>query len=300
MLADISPHQEGAAAAGRVQHLFVATMDAKAVDEVHHLRAGIKLPVFLALGGRQQPFKDAADFLKHIMVAVEIRVPRGLELARRTLNPRLGIMEGISILGTTGLVKPFSHDAYRETIQAALSVAVSSGCRGILLSTGGKSERFARLILKGWPGEAFVQIADFFAFSLEAVRKSRFEAVVLSVFFGKAVKMAQGHPYTHAHAVPLDLGPLAEQARKAGYPNAFCQDLAGANTAREALDLLLANHAEDLIRTVAQNVIEQASRLVRDPVKVRLLLFGYDGSLLLDQLLKYIFLAFKKFQHKIS
>ena len=131
-------------------------------------------------------------------------------------------------------------------------------------------------------GEAFVQIADFFAFALEAVRKSKFEAVVLSVFFGKAVKMAQGHPYTHAHAVPLDLGPLAEQARKAGYPNAFCQDLAGANTAREALDLLLANRAEGLIRTVALGVLEQVSRITGDEVKARLLLFGYEGKLLLD------------------
>jgi cobalt-precorrin-5B (C1)-methyltransferase len=102
------------------------------------------------------------------------------------------------------------------------------------------------------------------------------------VFFGKAVKMAQGHRYTHAHTVPLDLSPLAEQAGKLGYPPGVCRGLAGANTAREALDLLLANHAEDLIRTVAQNVIEQASSLVRDPVKVRLLLFGYDGSLLFD------------------
>lgn len=228
------------------------------------------------------PFMDAADSLNDIMVAVEIRVPRGLELARRTLNPRLGIMGGISILGTTGLVKPFSHDAYRETIQAALSVAVSNGCRGILLSTGGKSERFARQILTGWPGEAFVQIADFFSFSLEEVRRRRFEAVVLSVFFGKAVKMAQGHPYTHAHAVPLDLGPLAGQARQAGYPNAFCQELAGANTAREALDLLLARHAENLIRTVALGVLEQASRITGDEVSVRLLLFGYEGKLLLD------------------
>lgn len=228
------------------------------------------------------PFSRSDEVLAGIRLAVEIRVPRGLELARRTLNPRLGIMGGISILGTTGLVKPFSHDAYRETIQAGLSVAVSNGCRGILLSTGGKSERFAREILKGWPNEAFVQIADFFAFALEAVRGSEVTEVVLSAFFGKAVKMAQGHPYTHAHAVPLDLGPLARQAGKAGYPGALCHGLEGANTAREALDLLLANRAEDLIRTVALGVLEQASRITGSEMKVRVLLFGYEGKLLCD------------------
>jgi cobalt-precorrin-5B (C1)-methyltransferase len=228
------------------------------------------------------PFHRATDFQDEILVEVEIRVPRGLELARHTLNPRLGIVGGISILGTTGLVKPFSHEAYQETIQAELSVAASNGCGAIVLSTGGKSERFARERLNDWPEEAFIQIADFFAFALDEARQRRFEKVVLSLFFGKAVKMAQGHRYTHAHKVPLDLMPVAEQARRAGYPPAFCRDLGGANTAREALDLLLANRAEDLIRTVAQDVLDQASRIVRNAMTVRLFLFGYDGSLLLD------------------
>jgi cobalt-precorrin-5B (C1)-methyltransferase len=228
------------------------------------------------------PWNHPKGWLNRIRLEVTIRAPRGLELARHTLNPRLGIVGGISILGTTGLVKPFSHEAYKETIQAELSVAAATGCRSIVLSTGGKSERFARQVLKDWPEEAFVQIADFFAFALDEARQTGFEKVVLSVFFGKAVKMAQGHRYTHAHHVPLDLGPVAEQARKAGYPPGFCRDLAGANTAREVLDLLLANRAEDLIRTVAQDVLKQASRLVRDSLEMRLLLFGYDGSLLLD------------------
>ncbi len=228
------------------------------------------------------PFARSTGLPDDLMVEVEILVPRGQEMARRTLNPRLGILGGISILGTTGLVKPFSHDAYRETIHAGLSVAVSNGCRGVLLSTGGKSERFARQILPDWPEEAFVQIADFFAYALEEVRRSKFEEVVLSVFFGKAVKMAQGHPYTHAHTVPLDLSPLARQAEAAGYAPALCRQLAQANTAREALDLLLVNQAGDLIRTVALGVLEQASRIAGNAVKVRFLLFGYEGNLLLD------------------
>ncbi len=72
-------------------------------------------------------------------IMVEIEVPEGEELARHTLNPRLGILGGISILGTTGIVKPFSHEAYEQTIQAALSVAASNGCGPVVLSTGGKA-----------------------------------------------------------------------------------------------------------------------------------------------------------------
>jgi cobalt-precorrin-5B (C1)-methyltransferase len=228
------------------------------------------------------PFPPSKDSLTGHFLEVEIRVPRGLELARHTLNPRLGIMGGISILGTTGIVKPFSHEAYKETIQAELSVAAASGCKGIVYSTGGKSERFARHLLTDWPEEAFVQIADFFSFALEEAHQRGFERLVLSVFFGKAVKMAQGHPYTHAHRVPLDLGRVAEQAREAGFALSFCRSLADANTAREALDLLLANRAGELIRAVGQDVLAQASRISGDSMALRLFLFGYEGNLLLD------------------
>lgn len=228
------------------------------------------------------PFTTDDRILTDILIEVEIQVPRGAELAVRTLNPRLGIVDGISILGTTGLVRPFSHKAYEETIQAALSVAVSNGCKEVVLSTGGKSERLAQAMLKMPRSESFVQIADFFAFALGEARKMGFEKVVLSAFFGKVVKMAQGHPYTHAHTTPLDLSPLAGVAREAGFDALFCRDLASANTARHALELLLAEGAAGVIRTVAERAMEEACRFGGHSFSTRLLLFDYDGSFLVD------------------
>ncbi len=227
-------------------------------------------------------FSRHAGSLDEALLEVEVRVPRGEELARHTLNPRLGIVGGISILGTTGIVKPFSHEAYKETIQAGFSVAASNGCKTVVLSTGGKSERFARQVLKGLRDEAFVQIADFYRFAHEEAALAGFGRIVLSAFFGKAIKMAQGHAYTHAHSVPLDLGPLAGQARAAGHPPAFCRELARANTAREALDLLLAKRAGDLVRSVAMGVLEQSSHFSGSSMTVRFLLFDYQGNLLVD------------------
>ena len=84
-----------------------------------------------------------------LRLAVEIFVPRGEELARHTLNPRLGIVGGISILGTTGLVKPFSHQAYRATIASSLRVARAAGLNHIGFSTGGKSEGYLKALLPG-------------------------------------------------------------------------------------------------------------------------------------------------------
>jgi cobalt-precorrin-5B (C1)-methyltransferase len=189
---------------------------------------------------------------------------------------------GISILGTTGIVKPFSHEAYEETIQTALSVAASGGCREVVLSTGGKSERFAREVLSGRPAEAFVQVADFFAFSVAEARRMGFAGVVHSAFFGKVVKMAQGHAYTHAHKVPLDLNPVAGLAREMGYDEDLCRELASANTARHALELLFSGGAADVVTAVARGALKESRRLAGERLSVRLLLFDYDGALLTD------------------
>lgn len=226
------------------------------------------------------PFNPQNTNPEGLLLEVEIQVPRGKELARHTLNPRLGIEGGISILGTTGLVKPFSHQAYEETIQAALSVAASNGCERIVLSTGGKSERFAQALLPDWPTEAFVQIADFFAFAVQEARKMGFKLIVHSVFFGKAVKMAQGHAYTHAHKVNLDLNPLARLAEEKGHPKEFCRELASANTARHALELLLSRRETDIVHQVAEQAVEQSVRIAGKEMAVGLFLFDYDGTLL--------------------
>ena len=228
------------------------------------------------------PFSSEEERLHGVSLEVEIQVPRGKDVAHRTLNPRLGIRGGISILGTTGIVKPFSHKAYEETIQSALSVAASNGCSGVVLSTGGKSERFAREVLGGWPPEAFVQIADFYAFAVKEAFKSGFEEIVHSVFFGKALKMAQGHAYTHAHKVPLDLGPLASLAAGLGHDNAFCRALAGANTARHALEMIKMRRASGIVPSVAGQALKQSVHLVNGKMRVRILLFDYDGTLLAD------------------
>lgn len=217
-----------------------------------------------------------------ISLEVELEVPEGEKLARHTLNPRLGIVGGISILGTTGIVKPFSHEAYEETIQAALSVAASNGCDVVVLSTGGKSEKYARDLFPDIPVEAFVQVADFFAFAVREARRFGFKRIMHSVFFGKAVKMAQGHAYTHAHSVPMELELLAGIAGTAGYDEAFCRSLVTANTARHALEIISGRGAMDIVTAIARKAREESIRLAGEPTHVRLLLFDFNGSLLAD------------------
>ena len=138
-------------------------------------------------------------------VEIEVFVPAGEEIARRTLNARLGILGGISILGTTGIVRPLSHEAFTATIRAALSVAAAAGAARAVLTTGRRSERFAQALWPELPPEAFVQIGDYFENGLATAAALGLGRVTVAAFFGKAVKMAQGAAHTHAGRVELTL-----------------------------------------------------------------------------------------------
>jgi cobalt-precorrin-5B (C1)-methyltransferase len=214
-------------------------------------------------------------------IEVEIFVTRGEALARKTLNPRLGIVGGLSILGTTGIVRPLSHRAYKETIEAALSVARAAGDE-LVLSTGGKSERFARRLLPHLPEESFVQIADFYGFSLKAAAKSGFNKVTHAVFIGKLIKMAMGLDYTHASSRNIDLGILGELAREIIGSEELSERLVRANTARHCLEIMQeTNTTNKIIPRLAEKAIGVSKTHSQGKLDINLLLFDYSGQLIL-------------------
>jgi|GEM_PF-118267 len=165
------------------------------------------------------------------LVDVEIFVPRGRELAQKTLNARLGILGGISILGTTGVVRPMSHDAYIATIRSGVSVAQAMGGDTVVFTTGRRSERYAISLFPDLPEERFIQTGDFFKASLEAAISTSeggsntegesdrggntcIRNVIIVVFFGKAVKMAMGFAHTHAAKSELTMKRVAQWAEE--------------------------------------------------------------------------------------
>jgi len=172
-------------------------------------------------------------------VRLVIEVEGGEAMASRTLNPRLGILGGISILGTQGIVMPFSLEAWKATIDSGLEVAraaaFSTGRRTAAFSTGRRGERLLMARRLDLPELAFIQAADFFAYAIERAVRLDYSEIVWGCFFGKLAKMAQGLPYTHAHAAPTDFAALAELAGRAGASPETCLEVARANTARHAL-----------------------------------------------------------------
>lgn len=207
-------------------------------------------------------------------VRVTISIPDGEERATRTLNARLGIIGGLSILGTTGVVTPVSHQAWRDTIEAALDVAIASGCRAIVLSGGRTSERAAEEFLN-LPEEAFVLMGDHVDFAVQACARRQVPQLFVSTQFAKLVKIAAGHGYTHAHAAELDLSALAGWAAADGLDEPAIKQIELAHTAREAF-LSTANR-QRLAGVVAARALTTLHRL-SPGVDLGIFLVDYSGK----------------------
>lgn len=215
-----------------------------------------------------------------LRLAVTIYVPDGEELARQTLNPRLGIVGGISILGTTGLVKPFSHQAYRATIALALKVARAAGLRQVILSTGGKSEALAHAFTPSLPSVGLVQMGDFVRFAVRLAGRLGFGHLTIAAFFGKAMKIAQGLGQTHASQGEVDLQLLARWTQELTGSVALATAVGQANTAREALEILTAAKADAVVERVGSEMLRMLARFPDRPVTIEVLMFATDGQLL--------------------
>ena len=214
-------------------------------------------------------------------VETEIFVPQGEKIAEKTLNARLGILGGISILGTTGIVRPMSHEAFIATITSALSVARASGVKKVVLTTGRRSERFAQHLWPKLAEEAFVQIGDFFKMSLEVASRQGFEKATLAVFFGKALKMAQGAPHTHAAKASLTLDKLATWAQEITGNRELSQHILAANTARHAFDIIGQDYP-GVIGHVGKQIVTSAQQFAGRDIKIQSIIFDYTGNVVFD------------------
>ncbi|CAN2040492.1 Cobalt-precorrin-5B C(1)-methyltransferase [Candidatus Magnetomoraceae bacterium gMMP-15] len=221
------------------------------------------------------------EYQINMPVHVEIFVPEGEKLAKRTLNSRLGILGGISILGTTGIVRPMSHEAYTASIEAALSVAKAVKLDRVVLTTGRRTEKHSQALWDDLPEEAFIQIGDFFKFSMEAASKKNFKSIYLAVFFGKAVKMAQGVPHTHAAKSSLTLHKLSDWSYEVTKDRKFSEEIMAANTARHAFDIIIKEYPE-IISHVGKRMTRAAREFASPEVSIHGNIFDYNGNLIFE------------------
>ena len=153
---------------------------------------------------------------EHSPLNITIFVPQGEEIARRTFNPRLGIEGGISIIGVSGIVKPFSEEAFIDSIRKCMTVAKASGSERVVINSGGKSERFVKALYPTLPQQAFVEYGNYIGETLKIANEQDFKAVTLGVMLGKAVKLAAGNLDTHSRKSVMDKAFIQQMLIEAG------------------------------------------------------------------------------------
>ncbi|MBF0362064.1 MAG: cobalt-precorrin-5B (C(1))-methyltransferase [Oligoflexia bacterium] len=252
---------------------------------------------------------DNVDNLANVGVKVIISVPAGIELAKQTINHRLGLVGGISILGVTGLVLPYSVEAYKETITNALQVVYQNKNQNknafgeLVFTTGGRTEIYAKKLkalahLIGYE-ELFIQVADFLQFAIDCVCSGSNEGSEIKVIhfvgmMGKMSKIANPNNQllTHVSQSQVDSTFLAELIKSldagARVSNDLLKEIESANTARDVLELCQRNGINELPAIVAQRahqalvarVKTKTQSHVRNHVQVKVYLLDFQGDLL--------------------
>src|SRR5215203_5179145 len=170
-------------------------------------------------------------------VRVVISVPGGVKMAEKTTNPRLGIEGGISILGTTGIVRPFSTASWRASVGQAIDVMGAQKHGTLVLSTGGLTEKAAMRLLPDLEEVCFVEVGDFTGHALKKAVKNKLERIFFVGMVGKISKLAAGVMMTHWTRSKVDNDLLADVTTRAGGSTELVEEVQGANTARHAYEL---------------------------------------------------------------
>jgi cobalt-precorrin-5B (C1)-methyltransferase len=208
---------------------------------------------------------------------ITISIPDGEERARKTLNERLGIIGGLSILGTTGIVRPISAKAWTDTLDCAIDVARASGAETIILSTGRSSEMVAQRQLPELPTEAFVMMGDHVGYALHACARKGVREVILAGQFAKLVKIACGHEQTHVSSSALDLRELGRWCALEPATAPFAAHAGEVNSARQLLEE--SGNSAPMLGLVAERAHAAAKKLA-PTLLVRVLVAGYHGEVL--------------------
>ena len=191
-------------------------------------------------------------------VRITISVPQGTEIAKRTFNPRLGIEGGISIIGVSGIVKPFSEEAFIDSIRKCMTVAKASGAERVVINSGGKSERFVKALYPTLPQQAFVEYGNYIGETLKIANELNINTVTLGVMLGKAVKLAAGHLDTHSRKTTMDKAFIQQMLEESG----ISINISNMTLARELWERIAENSRAAFAHTVIRHCYEHCAPLL--------------------------------------
>lgn len=221
---------------------------------------------------------DKEDYLDNLKIEVIISAPKGVELASKTFNPKLGIERGISIIGTSGIVKPFSSEAFVASFCKEIDLSVALGCNSIILNSGAKSEKIVRSIFNKSCERSFVQIGNYVGSALEYIdKKQEITNIIVVLMVGKAVKLAQGRMDTHSKESLFDREFIKALAVKSGCDRSVINYIENLNFARDLWFINDKDQRDLLMQAIADSSLSYCRKTVKDR-EISFYLISEDGS----------------------
>ena len=221
----------------------------------------------------------AQDLLENRGLRVIISVPKGKELASKTDNPRLGILGGISILGTSGIVIPYSTASFAAAIRQSLDVTIAMGNDTVVLTTGGRSEDFSRNMIK-LPDHCFVQMGDFSGYAVQQCAQKKIKKAYVAGFIGKLTKMAMGVKQTHVKGSKVDMEFLSKLAQRCNANTKIVNEIKKANTARHVYEIIIKEKLMNFFDMICEEVYKQLRNHSEKKFEIDVVMFDFDGNII--------------------
>ncbi|MEM9655064.1 MAG: cobalt-precorrin-5B (C(1))-methyltransferase CbiD [Actinomycetota bacterium] len=211
-------------------------------------------------------------------VVCTISVPGGQKMAEKTSNARLGIEGGISILGTTGIVKPFSTASYRASVVQQIDVAAAQRLDTVVLATGSRSDRWAQEAWPDLPPVAFVEVGDFTGIALRRAAGDGIAQVRFVGMAGKIAKLAAGVMMTHFHRSKVDTDLLETVAKQVGAGETVVAAATETNTARHFAEVCLAENEPAALTVLCEMAAERCRAHTGDELAVTVTMVDFAGE----------------------
>ncbi|MCL5039029.1 MAG: cobalt-precorrin-5B (C(1))-methyltransferase CbiD [Firmicutes bacterium] len=211
-------------------------------------------------------------------IEVVIEVPEGETLAKKTLNPKLGIVGGISILGTTGIVEPMSEEAYRRSLEPQIDQAIKMGFSTLVMTPGHLGEKWATR--SGIPAEAIVQMSNFVGHMLTEGLRRGLKGVLLWGHHGKLVKVAGGIFHTHSRIADARAEIIAAYAARLGAPAQLVEAILASPTAEGTVELLESAGLSSVFDLLAERASQRAREYVHEEMTIGTILLSLQGKIL--------------------
>ena len=229
---------------------------------------------------RKMIMRDLCDILppdKGYMI--EISVPKGEEVAQATYNPRLGVVGGISIIGTTGIVKPKSQESYKKSLMVELDVAQAAGYKTLFIASGYLGERLLTGKYNIEP-QRIIKVGDHVGFMLKACLEKKISKIMVIGHIGKLAKVAAGLFNTHSETGDARMETIAAYAAAKGAAKELIAELLGLKLAEASIDLLRKNNLMKVFDDIAERVAQRCAQYCGDKLAVAVAILSLKGEII--------------------